>query len=399
MRTSRRAFVAGSLALGASLAPPAAAGASQSGLAQATPKRGQPVGGSALILTGGVNRGAYQAGAIAGLAEKAGIPDGISLPYDLVAGSSIGALNAYYVAVAQYGRMRQVWRDIASLPLFTLKRKYRSVTDPSSGVGSRLYAAASLAFGMAAHEKGVVDPSAIESLLNQEVDVNSPVHVPLYFTATNLTHRRTEIFVLRGTSGDGESRQQRIDALLAGRKTPVLHPLNKADVRLALLASAALPVVFDPVRVPSVDEPGKTDEFIDGGMADNVPISVAKRCVSNIDIIAVDPPAALEEEVEYQNAVEIGAAVFGVMQARIIQQSVRLAYAESLLASGVASPADELRDEEVPLQIRYLRPEKALPGALGDFSDRASLDAMQEIGRADALRGWLSFSPARVFGQ
>ena len=391
MRSSRRAFVAGSLALGA-LAP-------QSGRAQTASRRPQPAGGSALILTGGVNRGAYQAGAIAGLAEKAGIPDGVPLPYDLVAGSSIGALNAYYVAVAQYGRMRQVWRDIAGLPLFSLKRRDRSVTEPSSGVGTRIYAAASLAFGMASHEKGVVDPSTIEALLNREVDVDAPVHIPLYFTATNLTHKRTEIFVLRGTGADGEARQQRLDPFLAGRKNLVLHPLNKPDIRLALLASAALPVIFDPVRIPSINEPGKTDEFIDGGMADNVPISVAKRSVSNIDIIAVDPPVALEEEVEYNNAVEIGAAVFGVMQARIIQQSVRLAYAESLLAAGVASPADELQDEEVPLRIRYLRPEKALPGALGDFSDRASLDAMQEIGRADALRGWLEFSPTRIFGQ
>ena len=392
MKPSRRAFVAGGLALGAALGPQRA-------------RSGQPLsgatstGGSALILTGGVNRGAYQAGAIAGLAEKAGIPDGVPLPYDLVAGSSIGALNAYYVAIAQYSRMRQVWRDIADLPLFNLKPRYRSVTQPSSGVGTRLYAAVSLAFGMASHEKGVVDPSAIEQLLNREVDVNSPVHIPLYFTATNLTHKRTEIFVLRGTGPGGEARQQRLDASLAGRKAPLLHPLNKADIRLALLASAALPVIFDPVRIPSIDEPGKTDEFIDGGMADNVPISVAKRSASNIDIIAVDPPAVLEEEVEYNNAIEIGAAVFGVMQARIIQQSVRLAYAESLLASGKALPDDELRDEEVPLQIRYLRPEKALPGELGDFSNRASLDAMQEIGRADALRGWLPFSPSRVFGE
>jgi hypothetical protein len=86
------------------------------------------------------------------------------------------------------------------------------------------------------------------------------------------------------------------------------------------------------------------------------------------------------------------------MQARIIQQTVKLAYAESLLATGTPLRGTDLEDEEIPLRIRYMRPDEVLPGELGAFEDLAALDAMWAIGRADALRGWLAFSPTRAFG-
>src|SRR5262249_51935912 len=90
MKPTRRRFIAGGVA-------GAAAAMQGNALAASAPSK-SPAGGHALVLTGGVNRGAYQAGAIAGLVEKAGLADGQPLDYDMVAGSSIGSLNAYFVA-------------------------------------------------------------------------------------------------------------------------------------------------------------------------------------------------------------------------------------------------------------------------------------------------------------
>jgi NTE family protein len=357
-----------------------------------------PGGGRALIHTGGVNRGAYQAGVVRGLAEVAGLRDGQPLPYDLISGSSIGALNAYLVATAQYERLREVWREVASRPLFALKPRYAKVATPSSGIATRLEAAISLAFGLAGRTKGVVDPGPIRALLAEYVDPAFPIHVPTYFSATNLTRKRTEIFVLRGTSAGGIARQERLDPILEPLRRIVLHPVVGEDVRAALFASSALPIVFDPVRVARADGSGKSDEYIDGGLADNVPIDVARRCATTIDIVGVDPPASLEEEADYANAAGIGSAVFGIMQTRIIQQTVKLAYAESLLAAGAKRRSLEIEDEELPILIRYLRPSAPLPGRLGDFTDLAALDAMQEIGRSDALRGWQPFNWLGTYG-
>ena len=73
-----------------------------------------------------------------------------------------------------------------------------------------------------------------QHLLDTYVDASAPVHIPLYFTATNLTRKRTEMFIVRGTSEVGAASQQRLDAILAPRKRPVRHPVVGADVRSAL---------------------------------------------------------------------------------------------------------------------------------------------------------------------
>jgi hypothetical protein len=59
--------------------------------------------GGALVLSGGGARGAYEAGAITALVETHGIKDGEKLPgIDVVCGASIGAINGWLVAAAQY---------------------------------------------------------------------------------------------------------------------------------------------------------------------------------------------------------------------------------------------------------------------------------------------------------
>jgi predicted acylesterase/phospholipase RssA len=64
----------------------------------------------ALVLSGGGARGAYEAGIVGALAAADGVSDGMPLPgYGLVAGTSIGALNGWFVATGQYQRMRELW--------------------------------------------------------------------------------------------------------------------------------------------------------------------------------------------------------------------------------------------------------------------------------------------------
>src|SRR5256886_6178570 len=58
-----------------------------------------------LILTGGGAKGAYEAGALAALAER-------GLPIRLVAGSSAGALSAAMVVAGRADRLEATWRAL-----------------------------------------------------------------------------------------------------------------------------------------------------------------------------------------------------------------------------------------------------------------------------------------------
>jgi NTE family protein len=87
------------------------------------PTRQSPISVShALILIGGGARGAYEAGLIAGLAARGGIVDGeILAPYGMVCGTSVGAINAWFVATGQYAELRRAWHTLAAADIIRLK--------------------------------------------------------------------------------------------------------------------------------------------------------------------------------------------------------------------------------------------------------------------------------------
>src|ERR1700722_19684056 len=105
MKTNRFEFlrtIGGATAAAALSSPPL-------GTAAATgPAQGRkPFASHALVLSGGGARGAYQAGLACALAERSGVQDGQPLaPYGLICGTSIGALNAWFIATGQYSALR-----------------------------------------------------------------------------------------------------------------------------------------------------------------------------------------------------------------------------------------------------------------------------------------------------
>ena len=69
---------------------------------------------TALILTGGGAKGAYEAGALAALAER-------GLPIRLVAGSSAGALSAAMVVAGRADRLEATWRALKREQVYALR--------------------------------------------------------------------------------------------------------------------------------------------------------------------------------------------------------------------------------------------------------------------------------------
>ncbi len=60
----------------------------------------------ALILGGGGARGAYEAGVVAALSERE--------TFDIVCGTSIGAVNGLFVAQDMTHRLSEIWRTIST---------------------------------------------------------------------------------------------------------------------------------------------------------------------------------------------------------------------------------------------------------------------------------------------
>jgi len=178
------------------------------------------------------------------------------------------------------------------------------------------------------------------------------------------------------------------------------------DVLLdALLASAAVPVAFDPVMPP--DSTGSSmHACVDGGVTANTPIGVARAAARNVDVVMLDPPAEADT---YDNAIEIGLAVFGAMQRRILIADVRSAYLESLgkrtlrnippaalvtAAQNANLTLDELMNFQRLLYSSHffvIRPAKVLPVPVGGFDDRENLFATYVLGFEDAKKGFEKF--------
>ena len=391
---SRRTF------LGAVASAPLALGASGAGVAQTPPgvlppdpssARGER---SALILAGGANRGAYEAGVIAGLANGAGLTDGQPLGFEAICGTSIGAINGYFAATAQYTALRRVWREIADAKIFALKPRYDRIPEPSSGVLTRAYQGVTLGLGLTKNVTGVLDSDRIRNFLTRVIDPAAPVHVPLYASATNLTRERGETFVRRATTPRGRTIQEQNDALIRAYLQRDVRPATDDILVRVLLGGAALPILIDPVMIPQPDG-SVGDAYVDGGVTDNVPVEIARRCAAKLHIVLVDP-ARVPPPGDLHSAVQIGFGVFQTMQQRMLAYQALLAIAETSLVPTPLTDAAGL--VPLPVDPLLIRPATELPGALGDFDNLADLDGAWDRGFADGKAGWPPFDRASLAG-
>lgn len=171
----------------------------------------------AFVLSGGASLGAVQVGMLRALDESGIRPD-------LIVGTSVGALNGAFIAGRRGSgaadQLASVWRS--------LRRKDVFPVGPIQG-----------ALGYYGFRDSLVRPDALRRLLRQQLTISllEDALVPLHVVATDV---RTG------------------DAVL----------LSRGDAVEAILASAAVPAVFPPVRIDGRD-------LMDGGVSDNTPISHA----------------------------------------------------------------------------------------------------------------------------
>jgi predicted acylesterase/phospholipase RssA len=323
----------------------------------------------ALVLSGGGARGAFQAGLICALAQAGGVADGTPLrPYGLVCGSSIGTLNAWFVSTGQYTALRKAWATIADANVFALKRKYAAIIEPDAFAGAKLYEYMHLALAVTRHEQAIGQSAPILEWMRGHIDPSMPVLTPMVWATTNMTTQAGEYFYRLPPDMSTQlpnGVKQALEASLGA--ATVIRPASDDILHRALLASAAVPVLLDPVALPMTD--GTDGLYIDGSIASNAAVSIARVVASNVDVILVD---AKSTRAEYPNAIAVAFGAYATMQRDILETA--------------------MRDNafERPSRIRFVRPDTPLASDIRAFREQNVIDTMFALGEKAAAIG---FSP------
>ncbi|HEY5424924.1 MAG TPA: patatin-like phospholipase family protein [Candidatus Tumulicola sp.] len=371
----------------------APAGAGGSGANAQSPEL-QPLE-RALVLSGGGALGAYEAGIVGALAARDHCSDGTPLrDYDMVCGTSIGALNGWFVATGQYAKLRALWYGISGEKLVQPKPKFAAIRDPQSGLVNRAASALSL-MGLVKNQTAVLQTDAIYAWIVRNIDPATPLVMPFVWAVTNLTLQRPEFFYMRppGARTDLPAKVIKSLQVSLGPHT-IVREATPELLHRAIFASAALPLAFDPVLMPGPD--GKNNAYCDGGVASNSPVGIAHAVARAADVVLLDPQFA--PETNYTDAVDVSFGVFGTMQRKILEVEMRNTYFQSLgkraferlLPSEVAraTQGDALLErfmQTLPVTVlRYIRPEKPLPLGVVSFNDEVGIGKAYQTGWLDA---------------
>ncbi len=215
---------------------------------------------TALVLTGGGARAAYQVGVLRALAHI--LPHGISNPFPIVCGTSAGAINAVAVAAGANDfhravrRLQLVWRN------FRAHQVYRSDPVGIAATGVRwLLEPVLRGFGRKA-PVALLDNSPLADLLKQRLDLHEIGHL----ISSNVL-RAVAVSASSYSTGESISFYQGNEVLSGWRRA------RRVGVRVEigiehLLASSALPFIFPPVRI-------RREYFGDGSMRQMAPLSPA----------------------------------------------------------------------------------------------------------------------------
>ena len=245
----------------------------------------------ALVLAGGAARGAYEVGVVQHILEEVSKDLGRDVPLDILCGTSIGALNACALAAfadeprGRAARLVDIWARLRVEEL--VQPDLRGILS----MGTRWLRGTRDAASVPAREGGIVDPEALERLIEAEIPFPAiDGHLQagrieaLTVSTTHVASGRTVVFVHRA-KGD----------LPPWSLDPTITPRAAQITSRHAFASAAIPILFRAVRLDG--------EFhCDGGLRQNVPLSPARRLgargviVVNPRFIAAEPVETLERK-------------------------------------------------------------------------------------------------------
>jgi predicted acylesterase/phospholipase RssA len=281
---------------------------------------------------------------------------------------------------------------------------------PSAGVVTRFAQVVALGLGARRNLLGVYDGAALQSWLQAYFDVSRPIVTPFIWAVTNLTRERPEYFYLLPPGFDATARRLALTSiqLSIGKQIPLREASHDLLIE-QLRASAAVPIAFDPVLLPGTD--GTPEQYVDGGVTANTPISVARAVSSSVDAVLLAPPFTTQA---YQSITDVATGSFDTMQRALMYNAVRDAVLETVLYRAIRALPDVMV-ATMAKQYGYdastlktfanllwetdyfvLRPAAALPVTVLGFSDAKAIRDTYRLGMQDAANGFRSFDLANI---
>lgn len=274
----------------------------------------------ALVLAGGGSKGAFEVGVLQRLMGDQ------QNDYDLVCGTSVGAINAAYLAQAPLGQPRQA--------IAALRAEWDKVNDDR--VRKRWFP-----FGPAEafFKTSVYDSTPLHQWIRSGLDANK----------VRASGRKLRIVAV--SFGTGES-------FVANEQTP--------DLTEWVIASSAFPVMLTPASIGG-------DLWTDGGLRSVTPLGEAIRAgADDIDVVLCSDPFA-KSPFDVHNAHAIPQLLLrsiDIMNDEVSRADLRIA--------GLKNDLSQLRPEYRKVRIRLFQPKEPLPFDSLDFDPdhvRAMIDA------------------------
>jgi NTE family protein len=288
---------------------------------------------TALVLSGGGAKGAFQAGALEVLA-------GQDIQYESIAGVSVGALNGVMVSAQRLPRLMEIWKTIREDEVYT-KRSFFQL-----GLQFLLYR-----IGFRRAPKSVYSNEPLKKLLQKEFrDIE--MKIPITIGRVNLE---------------------------TGTYISEIDP-QSPDFASEVVASTAIPVLWEPVRV-------RNQLFVDGGIRNTTPLKeVVLDKPDRIIVITNAPLNNFKEERNLEDILEIAERSLDILMNEIFIEDIKKCMQINNLVRQAASQGLTLTsDSGRPLkefELCIIQPPEPLGSAL-NFG-RQRLDELLIMGREAA---------------
>ncbi len=340
--------------------------------------------GTALSLTGGGARAAYQAGVLRGLARIAP-----AFRPDLLTGVSAGGLNAAFLAASAHlpfdaatDALVDVWRDLRAEHVFRLDRP------GVAGTLARLVRRPATVEPPA--DGGFLDTTPLHAFAARHL---GPLGEPVARIGANIAAGHLAALAVTATSYDTGGSVTWVEGGRESLWQPTPEGLVRARIRPEhVLASAALPFFFPAVRVR--DAQGGAAWYGDGGIRLAAPLAPAMRLGAD-RILSVNTRAAAapaEASDGYPTASRVLGVLMNAVFLDVLDQDARaLRRTNDLLAHVPPAERGGLR----PVDLLVIRPSEDLARLAGDYEPHLPPSMRVALGRAAGANAekspdWLS---------
>lgn len=245
----------------------------------------------AFVLAGGGSRGAYQIGVWQAMRK-------LNIDFDIVTGTSVGALNGAMVVQGDFEFARKLWEEISTSKVLDVDIEEK--LENQKNVAKTLNA-----FAQEMLRAGGVDPAPLEAILKEHIDEEKIKNSDIDFAIVTVEYPGFNPCIV---------------------KKDDLKDKNLIDY---LMASSSC---FPAMKMRNID--GK--KYIDGGYYDNMPIKLAidmgadEIIAVDLDGIGITRPFDAESTKITHIKSYWNLGVFLLFESAIARQNMRLGYLDGL---------------------------------------------------------------------